>query len=512
MKWFGISKQALAAAVAGAGLTGALVYVPQNFQQADAKQPITIEAPQGAPLSFADLVEKVSPAVVSVNVVSEQEVSGMGNMEQFFDRFRGLPGFDDYMQEREQEEGEDSPPRTREARSLGSGFFISDQGYIVTNNHVVQDATEIEVVLEDGRELEASLVGTDPQTDLAVIKVTEPGKYPYVEFETDAELRRGDWVVALGNPFGLGGTATAGILSADGRELGGDSPYTDFLQIDAAINRGNSGGPTFDLHGRVVGVNTAIFSPTGGSVGIGFAIPAELAVEVTSALIKDGKVSRGWLGVTIQDVTDDMAEAQGLAEVRGAIIADVNDESPARKAGLKRGDVILSVNGRDTTDATSVTRMVGKLLAGSKNEFTVLRDGKRQKISVTVGERPVDPNALVPSSRDSSGSSSGDAEEGPLGVSLRPLDSTARQALGLDEDEAGLIIGDIDNDSPLYEAGLRPGMAILSASYIPLKSVKDLEKAIDEAKAKGRDKILLAVRNGQRTQFVTPEITSSSED
>ena len=511
MKSFGISKQALVAAVAGAGLTGALFYVPQNFQQADAKQPITIEAPHGAPISFADLIEKVSPAVVSVNVVSEREVSSMGNMEEFFDRFRGLPGFDDYMQERQEEDQEDEP-RTREARSLGSGFFISDEGYIVTNNHVVQDATEIEVVLEDGRELEAELVGTDPQTDLAVIKVTDPGQYAYVEFETDTQLRRGDWVVALGNPFGLGGTATAGILSADGRELGGDSPYTDFLQIDAAINRGNSGGPTFDLQGRVVGVNTAIFSPTGGSVGIGFAIPAELAVEVTNALIKDGKVSRGWLGVTIQDVTTDMAEAQGLDEARGAIIADVTDQSPALKAGLKRGDVILSVNGREATDATSVTRMVGKLLAGSKNDFTVLRNGKRQQISVTVGERPADPNAVLPSSSGRSDSSDADTQEGPLGVSLRPLDSAARDAMDLDEDEAGLIIGDLESDSPLRAIGIRPGMAILSAGGVTLNSVDDLESAIEEVRAKGRDKLLLAVRNGQRTMFVTADISEQSDD
>lgn len=514
MKAFGISKQVLVAAIAGAGLTGALVYAPQTFQQANAKQPITIQPPAGAPMSFADLVEDVSPAVVSVNVVSRREVGGMGDMEEFFDRFRGLPGFDDYMRERQQEEedGAEAEPRTREARSLGSGFFISDEGYIVTNNHVIDGATEIEVVLEDGRELEAELVGTDPQTDLAVIKVTQAGTYPYVEFETDAPLRRGDWVVALGNPFGLGGTATAGILSADGRELGGDSPYTDFLQIDAAINRGNSGGPTFDLYGRVIGVNTAIFSPTGGSVGIGFAIPAELAVQVTNSLIKDGKVSRGWLGVTIQDVTPDMAEAQGLVEARGAIIADVNDQSPAKKAGLKRGDVILTVNGKDATDATSVTRMVGGLLAGSTNEFTVLRNGKPTQIKVTVGERPADPNAVVPAAATSPEGDSASTKEAPLGINVRPLDETARTSMGLDADEAGLVIGEIDPDSPLREIGVRPGMAILSAAGTPLRNVKDLEDAIAGVKAKGRDKLLLAVRNGQRTMFVTTELESSSDD
>ncbi|WP_084419552.1 Do family serine endopeptidase [Henriciella litoralis] len=511
MKAFGISKQAFAAAIVGAGATGAVFFLPQTFQQADAKQPITIEPPMGAPMSFADLIEEVSPAVVSVNVVSEREVGGMNDMEEFFERFRGLPGFDDYMRER-QEEQEEEAPRTRESRSLGSGFFISEEGYIVTNNHVVDSATEIEVVMEDGRELEATLIGTDPQTDLAVIKVTESGSYPYVEFESHTPLRKGDWVVALGNPFGLGGTATAGILSADGRELGGDSPYTDFLQIDAAINRGNSGGPTFDLQGRVIGVNTAIFSPTGGSVGIGFAIPAELAIEVTDALIKDGKVSRGWLGVTIQDVTEDMAEAQGLDEARGAIIADVTDESPAMKGGLKRGDIILAVNGKESTDATSVTRMVGGLLAGSENEFEVLRGGKMQTIDVTVGERPADPNALIQAPSSDSSKDDGKTEEAPLGVSVRPLDNEARELLGLDANEPGLIVGDIKEDSALGEIGVRAGMALLSAAGTPLNSVDDLKSAIEDVRAKGRDKILLAVRNGQRTMFVTADIGDKAKD
>ncbi|WP_018147572.1 Do family serine endopeptidase [Henriciella marina] len=511
MKAIAISKQALVAAVFGAGVAGTFFYAP-TLQQADAKQPISIQQPSGAPISFADLIEDVSPAVVSVNVVSEREVGGMGNMEEFFERFRGLPGFDDYMRER-QEEGNDDEPQTQEARSLGSGFFISEEGYIVTNNHVVQDATEIEVVLEDGRELKAELIGTDAQTDLAVIKVTEEGTYPFVEFETDTQLRRGDWVVALGNPFGLGGTATAGILSADGRELGGNNPYTDFLQIDAAINRGNSGGPTFDLQGRVVGVNTAIFSPTGGSVGIGFAIPAELAVTVTDALIKDGRVSRGWLGVTIQDVTEDMADAQGLEEARGAIIADVSPDSPAESGGLQRGDIILSVNGTDTTDATSVTRLVGALLAGSDNTFVVLRGGERETVGVKVGERPENPNALPQSQAGvSADKEDSNAKDGPLGLALRPFTEADRDTLGLNDNEAGLMIADVDSDSPLADYDIRAGMAILSAAGTPLRSVSDLEGAISDMKEKGRDKLLLAVRNGQRTLFVTADISDTESD
>ncbi|MEL7130746.1 MAG: trypsin-like peptidase domain-containing protein, partial [Pseudomonadota bacterium] len=272
MTAFGKLGQSVTAALVGGVAVGALTLGPQWSPTADAN-PISIEAPGGAPVTFADLVERVSPAVVSVNVRGEQEVGNTANVDRFLEQFRGMPGFEDFM-ERRREELEENGPETRETRALGSGFFISPDGHAVTNNHVIAGATEIQLTLSDGRELDAELVGTDPDTDLAVIKVTEPGVYPYVEFESADNMRVGDWVVALGNPFGLGGTATAGIISADGRNLGAGSQYTDFLQIDASINRGNSGGPTFDLNGRVVGVNTAIFSPTGGSVGIGFAIPA----------------------------------------------------------------------------------------------------------------------------------------------------------------------------------------------------------------------------------------------
>ncbi|MEO0550199.1 MAG: Do family serine endopeptidase [Pseudomonadota bacterium] len=501
MKLIGISRNALVAGFVGAGAMGALIWGPQTFE-ASAK-PIVLEAPAGAPLSFADLIENVSPAVVSVNVVSEREASDLSELERFFERFRGGPSSP------EGEEGEDDDAPTREARSLGSGFFISDTGYIVTNNHVVEDATEIEVALEDGRELEAELVGTDPQTDLAVLKVKEPGVYPYVEFETSHDLRRGDWVVALGNPFGLGGTATAGILSADGRDLGNSNPYTDFLQIDAAINRGNSGGPTFDLFGRVIGVNTAIFSPTGGSVGIGFAIPSDLAKSVTDTLIKDGRVSRGWLGVTIQDVTPDMAEARGLAEPKGAIVADLVSGSPAKKSGIKRGDIIVEVNGQEVDDATATTRLVGRLAAGSTNDFVVLRNGSRTNVSVTVGERPEDPNADLPIGGDDAPDTEGSAEEAPLGITLKPLDDETREAIRLDAGETGMVIGSVDRDSPFRELGVQPGMVILDVNGVPLSSVEELEEAIATAKSRNRDKVLMAIRAGQRTSFISVDISDA---
>lgn len=505
MKLFGISRNALVAALVGAGAMGTIFIGPAALE-AEAK-PVVIEAPLGAPLSFADLIEKVSPAVVSVNVVSEQEVSDLSDWENFFDRFRNGPNPD----EDGSNDGDEDEGPTREARSLGSGFFISAEGHIVTNNHVVEGATEIQVVLEDGREFDAILIGRDPNTDLAVIKVIEPGIFTYVEFGSSARMRRGDWVVALGNPFGLGGTATSGIVSAIGKpgDRGRSSTYTDFLQIDAAINRGNSGGPTFDLNGRVIGVNSMILSPTGGSVGIGFAIPSDLAKDITDTLIRDGKVSRGWLGVTIQDLTDDMAEARGLDDVEGAIVSQVTDESPADKSGIKRGDIIIQVNGQTVVDATTTTRVVGALLAGSTNEFIVMRGGRRTNVSVKVGERPENPNAAFEADENDTPEEKGEAEEAPLGVSLRPLDEDARDDLNLDASEAGMVIQKVERDSPFKDLGIRPGMVILDVNGVPLNTVEDLETAIAAAKTLGRDKVLMAIRAGQQTRFVSIDISES---
>ncbi|MEO1785763.1 MAG: Do family serine endopeptidase [Pseudomonadota bacterium] len=506
-KRFGLSTTALVSAFVGAAAVGVINLAPASITQSNAQQ-IVLEAPAGAPMSFADLIDQVSPAVVSVNVVSEREVSDLGDMERFMERFRGMPGFEDFMERRrgrDEDEDSDGAPRTEEARSLGSGFFISSDGLVVTNNHVVEGATDIEIVLEGGDTFAAELVGTDPQTDLAVLRVNEDRSFPFVEFGSSVDLRRGDWVVALGNPFGLGGTATAGILSADDREIGGGSnPYTDFLQIDAAINRGNSGGPTFDLQGRVIGVNTAIFSPTGGSVGIGFAIPSDLAKTITDTLVRDGRVSRGWLGVTISDVRDDIVESLGLASDNGAIINDVTDNSPAEKAGLQRGDIVLSVNGRTVRDSTRLTRAVGSLIAGSTNDFGVLRDGDEITVKVTVGERPADPTAALRRPEFASGNDDGDA--GPLGGSYSALTADNRTALDLDADEKGLFIANVDEDSALAEAGIRAGMAILEVNGDPIGSVDEMEDAINAAKRAGRNRVLLAVQNGDLTAFYTVEV------
>ncbi|MEL6258056.1 MAG: Do family serine endopeptidase [Pseudomonadota bacterium] len=502
--WLNGATKSFAAMLAGGAAVGALVLAPEIGGRAEAR-PITVQAPEGAPLSFADLIEQVSPAVVSVNVVSERP-DDLANFDQFMERFRGLPGFEDFERDREERQ-------PREARSLGSGFFISEDGLVVTNFHVVAGATEIEIVLDNGDEYAAEIVGSDRQTDLAVLKVSDSGRFPYVEFSGDDDVRVGDWVVAVGNPFGLGGTATAGIISADERQIGGsDNPYTDFLQIDAPINRGNSGGPTFDLNGRVIGVNTAIFSPSGGSVGIGFAIPAGLATEVTKQLAENGKVVRGWLGVSIQDVTEEMAEALDLVSDKGAIVADLTGaDSPARKSGIKRGDVIVEINGARVQDSTDATRKVGALLANTENEFVVLRDGKRQTINVTVGVRPENPNAVpasAPSNRNDDDGFEGAAFE--LGVELSALDDDVRRRLDLGEDEPAVLVTSLQDDSPLAEANIpvQPGMAILEVAGEAIGSGEDFNKAIEAARRANENTLLLAVRAGQRTFYTTIDISA----
>lgn len=502
-------------AFAGVLLTGVGIGVlgsgNHSSVQADAQQ-IAIQAPRGAPLSFADLIERVSPAVVSVNVVTAREVGSLGDTEEFMERFRGLPGFEDFMERFNEERENGEEPQTRPGSALGSGFFITEEGHIVTNNHVIDSATEISVQLEDGRELDAELIGKDPQTDLAVIKVKEPGRYQFVKFAENSNLRRGDWVVALGNPFGLGGTATAGIMSADGRDGGNSSPYTDFLQIDAAINRGNSGGPTFDLYGRVIGVNTAILSPTGGSVGIGFAIPAELAITITDQLIKNGKVSRGWLGVTIQPVSEDIADALDLAEAKGAIVNDLQRGGPAEKSGIKRSDIIVEVNGVGIEDSTGLTREVAKLIAGTQNNFVVIRDGVRRTVVVTVDERPEDTAAEfgrgnTPSeSEDENSSSESEGSEAELGLSLAPMTSSDRDTLGIEESDGGLMITDVKRDSPLAVFGVDSGMAVLEVNGRTVSSITAFNSAVETAREQGKSNVLLALRVGASTRFLAAEI------
>ena len=498
MKLFGISRNAMVAGLVGAGAMGMFLLGPQ-FPNADAN-PITLEAPNGAPMSFADLIEQVSPAVVGVRVRTEIQLSD----RELTDRERFLEQFGEQFGLIPREDA----PRPREGFGQGSGFFISADGHIVTNNHVVDNAVEIEVTTDDGSVLEAEIVGVDAETDLAVLKVISPGPHPFVEFGPSKQLRRGDWVIAVGSPLGFAGTATAGIVSAVGEpgDIRRSQSYTDYLQIDAAINRGNSGGPTFDMNGRVVGVNTWIASTTGGSIGLGFAIPSELVNEVTDTLINEGRVSRGWLGVSIGNVSEDMAEAVGLSDTRGAIVSSVTEDSPADKSGLERGDIIVKVNGSQVDDATSTTRMVGALAVGSKNKFEIFRDGKRRIINVTVGDRSegLGQATTLASSRSSEPEEN---ESGPLGVSLVPLDDEARERLDLDANEKGMLITDLDLESALFEAGVREGMAILDVNYNKLDSIEVLEEELEEVRSSDRNRLLLAIQaEGAGTRFVAIDV------
>ena len=504
MNWFGKTSTAFAGILLGGAAMGALLLGPQFSQLAEA-DPIKIEAPRGAPLSFADLIESVSPAVVSVNVRGEREVNEDGSSERLLERFRGVPGLEDFLEERRREEEEDGPA-TRETRALGSGFFISADGLAVTNNHVIDGATEIQLVMTDGTELDAELVGTDPETDLAVVKVINGGTFEYVEFEKSDDVRVGDWVVALGNPFGLGNTATAGIVSADGRDITG-SQYTDFLQIDASINQGNSGGPTFDLKGRVIGVNTQILSPTGGSVGIGFAIPADLVVRITDELIKNGEVKRGWLGVSIGDFRPEFAEALDVKDGKGALVADVTPGSPADDAGIKRSDVIIELNGAEIEDANELTRRVAKLIVDSENDFVVLRRGERRLIKVTVGERPKNLTAgtAVPEQPEEDEEKKEEGES-VLGVSLSELDEEAREALGLKDSEKGLIVNGVERSSPFARV-MTTGFALLEVNGQPMESVEDLQRVIDAARRAGKEQVLVTVRSVRGTNFATVDIS-----
>ncbi|MEL6858518.1 MAG: Do family serine endopeptidase [Pseudomonadota bacterium] len=492
MKLFGISRNALVAGLVGAGAMGAFLLGPQ-FPNADAN-PLTLEAPAGAPISFADLIEQVSPAVVGVRVRTEIQVSEreQSSRDRFLEQFGLTPP--------------ESEPEPREGFGQGSGFFISEDGHIVTNNHVVENAVEIEVITDDGATLEAELVGVDAETDLAVLKVKDAGDYPYVEFGQTKGLRRGDWVVAVGSPLGFSGTATAGIVSAVGEpgDLRRSQSYTDYLQIDAAINRGNSGGPTFDMNGRVIGVNTWIASTTGGSIGLGFAIPAELVDTVTKTLIDEGKVSRGWLGVSIRSVDEDLADAIGLKDSKGAIVASVTPGSPAEDSGLQRGDIIVAVNNRSVEDATTTTRVVGALAAGSKNKFEIYRDGKPRTIDVKVGERPANLTATGFAPRPDADPSEG--EKGPLGVSLRPLNSDDRERLDLSNRETGMVITELEPDSPLAAVNIRPGMAILDVNNKKLDRLSVLEQELEDARENGRSGLLLAVHSEQGTAFVTIDL------
>jgi len=484
-------------------LAAGLAFSASLAVPARADQAITAERlSNGAPMSFADLIERVSPAVVSVSVVTEIETP-FGRNEFNFDD--APDGFEDFFRQfRRQFDEEDSAPR--EGRALGSGFIISAEGHIVTNNHVVDNATSVMIALKDGEEYEAEVLGVDESTDLAVLKISGDEPFAFVEFAEGPPLRVGDWVVAVGNPFGLGGTATAGIISATGREIGGR--YNDFIQIDAPINRGNSGGPTFDLNGHVVGVNSQIYSPSGGNVGIGFAIPAETAQRIVTALIEDGRIVRGWLGVTIQSVNEDIAESLGLDDAHGAIVSNVVDGGPAEKAGFEEGDVVLEVNGETVESNVDLTRKVGSLVVDERVRFRVLRDGRERNLRVTIGERPTD-EVLAGFSPSSEPTTPESRESEEFGLTLSRLDDEDRNRLSLDDRDQGVLIKDLSRDGEAAEKGLRPGEAILEVGGEEIVSASDFDAAVEDARSSGRSAVLLLVQNEQGRRFVALSLTEN---
>lgn len=490
------ARNRLLAAVASVAIAGSIGFGAVTTGAIPVQaQPVTTEGAAQVP-SFADVVERVSPAVVSVRVEARAAPASadMDDMMEGFELPEGHPMERFFREFRGERRDGDRPFGRRDMRpqsSQGSGFFVSEDGFVVTNNHVVEGGASFTIVTNTGEEFDAKLIGTDPRTDLALLKVDAPEKFRFVDFGDDARVRVGDWVVAVGNPFGLGGTVTAGIVSARGRDIGA-GPYDDFIQIDAAVNRGNSGGPAFNLAGEVVGVNTAIFSPSGGSVGIGFAIPASTARQVIEELKADGTVERGWLGVQIQPVDEDIAESLGLPEAKGALVSESNADTPAAKAGIKAGDVIAQVNGQPVEGPRELARVIGGLDPNQAVTLNVWRDGKAQDISVTLGE--------MPSMDELASAEPSDADEParPEGRSLSSLGLTVTPA----EDGNGLVVTDVDPDSEAAERGFQAGDVITQVNSTPVKAASDVRKAIDEAVKAGRKSVLVQVTREDNNRFV----------
>ncbi len=462
-----------------------------------------------APTSFADMAAKVTPAVVNISAEHTQQVAqtqppGTPNGQrmmpfpegspfgEFFRRFYNGPrGFGAPQMPGQQH------PRMRKLTALGSGFIIDPAGYVVTNNHVIKGATKIEVILHDGNRYTAKLVGTDPRTDLALLKINAKRTFPYVQWGDSDKARVGDWILAVGNPYGLGGTVTAGIVSARGRDIGGRT-IVDFLQIDAPINRGNSGGPTFNMDGKVVGVNTAIYSPNGGNVGLGFAIPSNVAKQVISQLRTSGKIVRGWLGVQIQPVTTDLAKALNIKGRKGAIVAAVVPDSPAAKAGLKSGDVILNWDGKDVASVRDLVRKVSATKTGSNVDVVLLRDGNRKTLSVTVG------TSKEGVQRASLNRGPGNpAAVGKLGLGLGNLTPELRQRFGIkDEVAKGAVVLSVRPGSPADDKGLRAGDVITQVGNTDVTSADQVAKAVAAATKNHREAVLFKIVRGGNARYL----------
>ena len=492
------------AAALGFGLGATLALSPlvwaQNPSPPVATAPLSGGAPMLAQQSFAPLVKRVLPAVVNISVT---EKSGLEMMsDQVPERFRGSP-FEDFMRRFFDDQGRgravpgpfsESPREEGGTKriALGSGFIIDPSGYVVTNSHVVGEAAKVEVVLQDNSRYPAKIVGRDQRTDLALLQIKADKPLPYVSFGDSSVAQVGDWVVAVGNPFGLGGSVTTGIISARGRDIRAGQ-FDDFLQIDAPINRGNSGGPTFNLNGEVIGINTAIYSPNGGSVGIGFAVPSNVAKNVVAQLQGKGKVSRGWLGVQIQPMTPAIAASLGLKSEQGALVAGVTPNSPAAQAGVKQGDVILSFDGKEVKEQRDLPRLVAAAAPDTASSLTVWRNGKTAELRVTLGEAPENPRAAA-----ATGERSGEEQRAEaLGMHFAPLTSEMRRRLQIGRDVRGVVITAIDEGSPVDSFGVMRGDVLLSINQEPVTSPEEAAQRLKEiAASRQKNALLLLNRQG----------------
>ncbi|MFO1169376.1 MAG: Do family serine endopeptidase [Hyphomicrobiaceae bacterium] len=492
------SKRILLAGVAAAFLAGGALAELRIPAFAEETQATGVATAYGtAPISFADVVDRVKGAVVSVYVTNASPVAGVEGLDafpelpddhplnEFFKRFKKGQG-----------SGEESTPAPAPSQAQGSGFIISEDGYIVTNNHVVDGASTVQVSIDDDKKYEADVIGTDPRTDLALLKVKGSASFTQIVHFSEKDPRVGDWVIAVGNPFGLGGTVTAGIISAHNRDIG-SGPY-DFLQIDAAVNRGNSGGPAFNLEGEVIGINTAIFSPSGGNVGIAFAVPADLAKQVVEQLKSTGSVSRGWLGVHIQNVTDDIAQSLGMEKPTGALVSKIQEDGPAAKSELDVGDVVVSVNGETIGNSRDLARKVADLAPDTDAQLVVVRDGREVPLTIKLGQFPGSKQvASLDKKAPAVAPETSDLKD--LGLSLAPA-STLSQEGGQAQD--GVLITRVGDGSEASAKGLQSGDIILEVAGDKVMAPSDVSKSIDGAKAKGRKAVLLRVKTGDQERFV----------
>jgi serine protease Do len=452
------------------------------------------------PVGFADIVERVKPSVISVKVniaekVAKDDSSSNDDspfqpgspMERFFRRFGGPDGLPPGMR---------GGPRGGRGvvTGQGSGFFISPDGYAVTNNHVVDGADKVEVTTDEGKTYTAKVIGTDARTDVALIKVEGGSNFPFAKL-SEGKPRIGDWVLAVGNPFGLGGTVTAGIVSASGRDIG-NGPYDDFIQIDAPVNKGNSGGPAFNTEGEVMGVNTAIYSPSGGSVGIAFSIPASTVKNVIAQLKDKGTVSRGWIGVQIQPVTADIADSLGLKKAEGALVAEPQANGPAAKAGIESGDVITAVNGETVKDARELARTIGALAPGNAVKLNVLHKGQEKVVNLTLGQLPNSVEAKADNDNSDKGGATRGTDVPKLGLTLAPANSVA----GAGKD--GVVVTEVDPKSAAAERGFKEGDVILEVAGKTVANAGDVREAINAARTDNKNSVLMRVKSGGSSRFV----------